>query len=174
MSLSCGHSVAASDVRPLACVCRQSRAEQSRASKQEPACQVTFDSHPPSVKPTPSSSLAHLRLPARQPRPQPSTSRSSHRAVQAARSNAARERMTGRFQRFQESRLAVRGSDHPPVGQNMPVSRSVSWEGSAPSLPVAAGGAVISDLRPPLGPHAHGLASDPLSPPQPRCHRRHF
>lgn len=45
MSLSCGHAVAASDVRPLAGVCSQ-----SRASRREPACQVMFDSHPPSSK----------------------------------------------------------------------------------------------------------------------------
>lgn len=45
------------------------RAEQ--ASKQCSPCQVMFDSHPPSLKPTPSSSsLVQLRLPARQTRPQ--------------------------------------------------------------------------------------------------------
>lgn len=45
------------------------RAEQ--ASKQCSPCQVMFDSHPPSPKPTPSSSsLVQLRLPARQTRPQ--------------------------------------------------------------------------------------------------------
>lgn len=47
------------------------RAEQ--ASKQCSPCQVMFDSHPPSPKPTPSSSsLVQLRLPARQTRPQQS------------------------------------------------------------------------------------------------------
>lgn len=120
------------------------RAEQ--ASKQCSPCQVMFDSHPPSPKPTPSSSsLVQLRLPARQTRPQQSG--------QHLRALPSLDRHLLPYGRM------ITSTDDQPVLLQSPDSDCHSLSVCIGSYSLASSVRNISDLPSPLGLTHMGLAA---------------